>query len=219
MSPLAGLADSSEAAFQDLARISPPTVLVVLFLEQSPTPPPGWRVQRSFPLMQMIYTGETEAGSSLESPLEQPIPGSPEIQPLGESDVPEMLALTQLTQPGPFLAQTYRMGYYIGFRVDGRLVAMAGERLQLPGFTEISAVCTHPDFRGRGFAATLVQRLTANCVSQGITPFLHLRADNDPARRVYERLGFRQSRILSVMVLQLDSAPTQRTNTLGSPFD
>ena len=99
--------------------------------------------------------------------------------PLGTTDVPEMLELTAATEPGPFLPQTIEMGSYFGIRAsDGRLVAMAGERLQSTAFTEISAVCTHPDFRGRGYARALTKFLAAQILAAGKIPFLHVKSEN-----------------------------------------
>jgi predicted GNAT family acetyltransferase len=101
-----------------------------------------------------------------------------------------MLALTQLARPGPFLARTIQMGDYAGVYDGERLVAMAGERMRLPGHTEISAVCTHPDARGRGLATALTRHVARAILDRGETPILHVRRDNHDAIRVYERLGF-----------------------------
>lgn len=113
---------------------------------------------------------------------------------LGEADAPEMLDLVAWTQPGPFLARTVSLGTYLGFRSEGALVAMAGERMHLPGWTEISAVCTDPAFRGRGLAARLVRAVGAGIRARGEVPFLHTAASNVNAIRLYESLGFRLRR-------------------------
>ena len=110
---------------------------------------------------------------------------------LGEADAPEMLALATLTEPGPFFERTNRLGDFIGVRVEGRLVAMAGERLRLPGFTEVSGVCTHPDFRGRGLAGRLMRIVATRILARGERAFLHSYADNHGAIALYEALGFR----------------------------
>lgn len=110
--------------------------------------------------------------------------------PLGDADVPEMIALAELTKPGPFRAETHRLGQFWGIRRDGRLVAMAGERMKFDGYTEVSGVCAHPDWRGQGFARAL-SAFVAHCISErGETPFLHAYADNQAAIRLYEQLGF-----------------------------
>ena len=114
----------------------------------------------------------------------------PLLRRLDATDVPQMLELVALTRPGPFLPCTIELGDYYGVFDAGRLVAMAGERMQLPGFTEISAVCTHPDARRRGHAAGLTTRLAAGILDRGDVPFLHHTADNHDAGRVYRELGF-----------------------------
>ena len=105
-------------------------------------------------------------------------------------DVPAMLALVAATTPGPFLPRTIEMGRYHGSFDGDRLVAMAGERMRLPGHTEISAVCTHPDARGNGLAAALTHTVALGIVERDERPFLHVADTNHAARRVYERLGF-----------------------------
>ncbi|GAB1339002.1 GNAT family N-acetyltransferase [Streptomyces sp. E-15] len=115
---------------------------------------------------------------------------APEAVRLGPDDVPEILGLVARTRPGPFLRRTVEMGTYLGIRHRGRLVAMAGERLRLPGWTEISAVCTDPAHRGRGLATRLVRAVAAGIRERGDTPFLHVAADNAPAIRLYEAIGF-----------------------------
>jgi predicted GNAT family acetyltransferase len=127
--------------------------------------------------------------------------GAHTILELGDADVPEMLALAQLTEPGPFLSRTHTMGRFIGIRVNGRLAAMAGERMRFPGFTEVSGVCTHPDYRGRGFARKL-SSVVANATQQrGEQPFLHAWTTNRAAINLYERLGFEFRTAVEVAVL------------------
>lgn len=115
----------------------------------------------------------------------------PELVRLGWADVPEMTALVELTEPGPFLPRTIEMGVYLGYRDpdSGHLLSMAGQRLQVPGWTEISAVCTHPVARGRGLARRLVSAVAQGIVDEGRAPFLHTTADNS-ARNLYEKMGF-----------------------------
>jgi ribosomal protein S18 acetylase RimI-like enzyme len=140
--------------------------------------PAGWPVERRAEGVQM--TGDGVAGAA-----------DPEALPLGPADVPEMLDLAARTKPGPFLPRTFEMGTYLGIRHDGALVAMAGERLHPPGWTEISAVCTDPAWRGRGLASRLVLAVTAEIRARGETPFLNALATNVNAIRLYEELGFR----------------------------
>jgi len=114
----------------------------------------------------------------------------PDALRLGPADVPEMLDLVRRTQPGPFLPRTIEMGTYLGIRRDGALIAMAGERLHPPGWTEISAVCTDPAFRGEGLATRLILAVAHGIRERGETPFLHTGAANTNAIRLYESLGF-----------------------------
>ena len=137
----------------------------------------AWRVVSSFEVVQM--TAEVELGEP-----------APDAIGLGDDDVPEMLALTKLTNPGPFLPRTIEMGDYIGVREGGRLVAMAGERFRVPGWTEISAVCTAPTHRGQGLATRLLRAVAAGIEERGERVFLHVVATNAGAIRLYEALGF-----------------------------
>ncbi len=113
-----------------------------------------------------------------------------EIDELSATDVPAMLELVQLTKPGPFGKRSIELGQFWGIRVKQKLVAMTGERMHLPGFREVSAVCTHPDFRGQGFARALIAKVCQNIVARGEIPFLHVMKENAKAAQVYEQLGF-----------------------------
>ena len=127
--------------------------------------------------------------------------GDNDIVVLGDDDAPEMLALAQLTEPGPFLPRTHTMGRFVGVRINGRLAAMAGERLRFPGFTEVSGVCTHPDFRGKGLARRLSSAV-ANAIQQrGDRPFLHAWTSNHTAIALYESLGFEFRTAVHIAVL------------------
>jgi len=121
---------------------------------------------------------------------------------LTDADAPEMLALAKLTEPGPFLTRTHTMGTFIGVRIGGRLAAMAGERFRFPGYTEVSGVCTHPDFRGRGLARQLSAVVAAGIEARGERPFLHAWKTNPPAIALYESLGFEIRNEVNVAVLE-----------------
>ncbi|MFC0436961.1 GNAT family N-acetyltransferase [Kutzneria buriramensis] len=166
--------------WQDLAALVGPGARVALSAITAP-PPPGWEIVADMAGVQL--TGEQ-------------IPTAPEVEAvrLHDGDVPDMLDLVARTQPGPFLPRTIEMGRYLGIRRNGRLVAMAGERLRLSGWTEVSAVCTDPAYRGQGLASRLVLAVAAGIVDRGDTPFLHARAGNTTAIRLYETLGFRLRR-------------------------
>lgn len=123
-------------------------------------------------------------------PSPVPLPTATEIVELGPDDHADMRELAHLTKPGPFSARTPLLGRFVGVRRNGRLVAMAGERLHPTGATEVSAVCTHPDGRGSGLAAALTAAVARRIIDRGEVPFLHTTSDNEAARRVYRRLGF-----------------------------
>ena len=125
-----------------------------------------------------------------------------DIIPLSAADAAEMRALAELTQPGPFFARTHEMGEFVGVRENGNLIAMTGERLRVPGFTEISAVCTHPDARGRGLAAKLMRLVAARIAARGEQLFLHVYPHNKSAIAVYEKLGFRHRADMQLTVLR-----------------
>jgi predicted GNAT family acetyltransferase len=128
--------------------------------------------------------------------------GGFEFRVLSEVDIPDMMALTEVTRPGPFRSHTYTLGTYLGVRVDGRLAAMGGQRMHVPGYREISAVCVHPDFQGRALGRAIVERLVTMVFDEGLIPFLHVEASNAPAVSLYPRLGFVERRRLPLVVLQ-----------------
>ncbi|MFC0042324.1 GNAT family N-acetyltransferase [Actinomadura rayongensis] len=130
----------------------------------------------------------------------------PEAVVLTPADVPEMLDLVARTEPGPFASRTIELGTYLGIRRDGRLVVMAGERMHPPGHTEISAVCTDPDYRGHGLATRLIRAVIAGIHARGETPFLHAAASNVTAVRLYESLGFHLRREILFTALRVPSA-------------
>ncbi|GAB6901455.1 GNAT family N-acetyltransferase [Kineosporia succinea] len=146
------------------------------------TPPDGWPPEFDLDGFQMIGTAAHYATY-------------PDVLTLGPADVPDMLALVEQNQPGPFWARTIAMGTYVGIRdTEGRLVAMAGERLHPPGWIEISAVCTAPEARGKGCATRLVSETAARIVSRGERPLIHVAAANRTAQAIYSKLGFETRR-------------------------
>jgi predicted GNAT family acetyltransferase len=178
VSVLAGLEAPSADGYTALARMLGPSERAGLFVDVS-VATPGLAIVSAIPLLQMVHAGD-------EAP-----PVAPAVPvALLEGAVPEMMALAELARPGPFARRTREMGDYFGLRHEGALIAMAGERLHVPGHTEISAVCTHPDHLGRGHAATLTALMIARILARGERPFLHVRADNARAIALYERLGF-----------------------------
>lgn len=121
---------------------------------------------------------------------------------LTAEDVSEMLDLVNLAQPGPFLPRTIEMGQYLGLRQDGHLVSMAGERLHMTGFCEVSAVCTHPDYRGRGYGGALTTMVAEAILARQETPFLHVAPGNDTALSLYMKLGFRIRTEVQISILK-----------------
>lgn len=150
--------------------------------------PDGWRALQTFDLVQMVE----ERTSGIDCA---------EAIPLGADDVPDMLELVAATEPGPFLARTIELGDYLGIRRDGALVAMAGERFHLDGWTEISAVCTKPDHRGQGLASRLTRALIAGIQRRSERAFLHVMSTNTGAIRLYEALGFRERQHATLTVV------------------
>lgn len=165
-----------------------------IVLEKDPLPPvPGTQVTRHRLGVQMV--AETIAGGV-----------DIDFLALGDADAAEMLALATLTEPGPYFSRTHRLGSFIGVREEGRLVAMAGERMKPAGCTEVSGVCTHPGWRGRGYAGALMRAVARRIAARGETPFLHAYADNRGAIALYESLGFRMRCEVHVTVLEAAGA-------------
>ncbi|HEY4165286.1 MAG TPA: GNAT family N-acetyltransferase [Reyranella sp.] len=131
-----------------------------------------------------------------------PMPISAEMVSIGAANKPAMVELVEMTKPGPFAPEAYRMGPFSGIFDAGRLVAMAGERMSLDGFSEVSAVCTHPDYRGRGYAKQLVSLRASDIVARGKTPFLHVFPNNAAAIATYERLGFVPRRTMTFTIVK-----------------
>jgi predicted GNAT family acetyltransferase len=189
VSLFAGLSAATTDALADLVPLVPPKDFVLL-LDVAAIPNLGaeWRAADPLPVVQMV----------LEKPL---APSRLEFETLGVRDVDDMMALVDRTQPGPFKRETISMGRYVGLRDEGRLVAMAGERMKLPGHVEVSGVCTDPDFQGRGLAEALVRTIGSEIQTEGHVPFLHVLEDNERAIALYERLGFQRRALRAVTPL------------------
>jgi predicted GNAT family acetyltransferase len=180
--------DHSRAAFDGLKGLLAvdETIYVV---GQLPAEMPGWQLLSQSKAPQMV--------------CEDLKPAKPvDAIKLTSADMSEILELIALAEPGPFLSRTIEMGQYLGFRQDGRLVAMAGERLHLTGFCEISAVCTHPEIRGRGYASALTSMAATAIIARGEVPFLHVDPNNEVAIRIYQKLGFRLREEIQLNMLQ-----------------
>jgi ribosomal protein S18 acetylase RimI-like enzyme len=188
--PFADMVDMSDASFAALGELMAPSEYVVLFTGEAVTPPPAFKVL-------LAETGEQMIGTPAESAL----PGV-EIVTLGADDVPAMLALIELTKPGPFGKRTRELGTFLGIRVEGELVAMTGERMKPGNFTEMTAICVHPSHRGRGYAQALMAAVSRQIMARGEIPFLHVFTNNTSAIALYQRQGMRIHRRLHVTVLQ-----------------
>ncbi len=183
VSPLSALEGPSDDGYSSLAALVGPDATAAVFLNSPYQARSGWDYIAGAPLLQMVCeNGARSQTSTIDDPP---------IVELGTSDSPEMLELTALTKPGPFGTRTHELGYYVGIRECGKLAAMAGERLKVPGYTEVSAVCTHPDHLGKGYAARLMKEVMRRIRQRDEKPFLHVRSDNSRAIAIYERLGFR----------------------------
>jgi len=175
----AAVADHSDASLADLGALIAAHGDVALLETNPPVNVPGTIITSQDLGVRMTATGLTASPSPAVA-----------FRLLGEPDAPAMLALATLTEPGPFFAQTHRLGAFFGIEVAGQLVAMAGERMKPDGHTEVSGVCTHPDHRGRGYAGALMRHVAQRILDRGERPFLHAYASNRGAIALYESLGF-----------------------------
>jgi predicted GNAT family acetyltransferase len=187
----ASACDTSASALTALAALVHPGERVFVLQVPQIAVPSALVAVKSAAGVQMIATRRT--------PVE---PARGDIVKLTDADAAEMLALARLTEPGPFLSRTHAMGTFLGTRIDGRLAAMAGERFRFPGYTEVSGVCTHPDFRGRGLARRLSAAVAASIEARGERPLLHAWTTNVAAISLYESLGFELRAQVNVAVLE-----------------
>ena len=181
VSMFAGVAENTEEAYTELAEMIEPGRPILIGSVRVLDDHPDWMVVQITEAQQMIRN----------APIE-PTHARTDIrfEHLTPEDVPQMMKLIELTEPGPFFSRTIEMGGYIGIKVGGRLVAMGGERAKPEGYTEISAICTHPEHRGKGYAKAITVALTNEILERGETPFLHVKSTNIPAMKLYVKLGF-----------------------------
>ncbi|MGQ3210885.1 MAG: GNAT family N-acetyltransferase [Shinella sp.] len=188
--PFAAAENDDPQALADLAELARPGETLLFLQADSVVAPAGFEVLTTAPAVQMI-------AAAVPSPLPDD-----SIVPLGTADAEEMLALATLTKPGPFSLRSQELGRFWGVREGGRLVAMAGERMKQPGYTELSGVCTHPDHRGRGYARRLSLYVAARIIEGGDQPYLHAYASNIAAIALYEAIGFTLRCPMHVAALQ-----------------
>ncbi|HTI11361.1 MAG TPA: GNAT family N-acetyltransferase [Puia sp.] len=190
-----------EGSPEDMGALGPwlETGEVFFLIGELPALPAHWKVLKELPCVQMVFQGTGgREGTIKEEPEVLATQGEPVvISRLTDTDSRELYDLITKVQPGYYEPDTYRLGAYYGIRQSGKLVAVGGERLRLEGLTEISAICTDPDFTGRGYAQRLIAHLCQTHLSAGITPFLHVLETNRRAIRLYEYLGFVQRRLIS----------------------
>jgi ribosomal protein S18 acetylase RimI-like enzyme len=190
VAPFAAIVDMSPESFAALGALMSGSEVAVLFTPDPVTPPALFKIL-------LAETGEQMIGISAASSL----PGV-ETVTLGADDVPAMMELTELTKPGPFSARTHELGTFLGIRIDGQLIAMAGERMKPANYTEITAVCVHPSHRGRGYGQILLAAISRQISARGEIPFLHVFSGNGSAIALYRRQGMEIRRRLYVTVLQ-----------------
>ena len=201
VSPFGGFeGDPEPVDWEDMAGLTGPgaTVAVIATEEGQFVAPDGWTVSWTSPGVQMVGG---KGGIGRPGPPPGGVP-TDAVVPLGVDDVPEMLALVAESRPGPFASRTVEFGGYVGVRREGRLVAMAGERLRPPGSAEISAVSTHPDHRRQGLAELLIGTVAAGITARREVPFLHAAGGNTNAIRLYQALGFTVRRTVWFTVLE-----------------
>ncbi len=193
---LAACARPDGAALADLAALLAPGEVTGLLFDDPPALPSALERVDVVAVAQMLHE---DAGAVAPARIAPPAA----YVTLGDADVPEMIALARLTRPGPFAERSHTLGTFLGVRDPaGPLVAMAGQRMRLPGFHEVSAVCTHPTALGRGLAAALVAEVVRRILAAGEAPFLHVRADNERAIALYRRLGFTLRRELAYVIVR-----------------
>jgi predicted GNAT family acetyltransferase len=189
IAPFADMVDMSAQSFAALHGLMSRSEIAVLFTPDAVTAPAEFKVL-------LAETGEQMIGTPAESSIR-----GVEIVTLGADDVPAMMALTELTKPGPFSARTHELGTFLGIRIGGELVAMAGERMKPANYTEITAVCVHPSHRGRGYGQLLLAAISRQIRARDEIPFLHVFSSNASAIALYRRQGMEIRRRLHVTVL------------------
>ncbi len=192
VAPIAATRDQSAESYDSLARLLDSTQPTALAFVSTPVFPIGWTVVRALPNIQMVWRSQV------------PPPVEHSVEDLNISHIDEMLALTELNQLGRFRRRAPELGTYLGIHEASKLVAMAGEGFRFPGYTEISAVCTHPDYRSRGYASSLVSTLIQKITKRGETPFLHVGKQNAGAIRLYEKLGFKTRHSITFVIVKRD---------------
>ncbi len=196
IAPFAGVKERSEENLQKLYDLIPAERRVAISdLNDIPLDPAKWKTLHHLDCCQMVYEYPVNDFTTKNSKL---------VVPLTDEHIPQMLELTALTKPGPFLEKTILFGNYFGIFIDERLAAMTGQRMHPLPYLEVSAVCTHPDFRGHGYARSLMLHVMKLILDRYFIPFLHVLASNTTAIQLYESIGYRtRTRIFIDMIKKL----------------
>jgi predicted GNAT family acetyltransferase len=186
VSPFAATGDDGEESLLALAALASPGEKMLLVMASEITVPPEFIIERTADAVQMIADRRFDRIADNR------------IAPLNENDAGDMLELARLTKPGPFSLKALSFGRFWGIKRDGRLIAMAGERMKQPGYTELSGLCTHPDFQGQGLGKLLLRFVAGEICAAGEQPYLHAYATNTKAIALYETIGFRLRRKMNL---------------------
>ena len=194
IAPFAGVKQWNEKNLEQLNELIPiGSKVAVSYEKRVKLDESKWKVLREMDCCQMVYEYPVSSFNTANSSL---------IVPLGKEHVPEMLALTALTKPGPFFERTILFENYFGIFEDGRLAAMTGQRMHPIPYLEVSAVCTHPDFRGRGYAKALMLHVMEIIIANSFIPFLHVLTNNTTAIQLYESIGFRTRKEIFIDMIE-----------------
>ena len=194
IAPFAGMKNFNDANLKKLYEFIPAGRSVAISsLNKMDHDEGRWKLIQPMDITQMVYEHSVNIFTTKNSQL---------IVPLSDEHVPQMIELTALTRPGPFLQQTIRFKNYFGIFVDGRLAAMTGQRMHPKPYMEVSAVCTHPDFRGLGYAKALMLHVMKIILDNSFTPFLHVLSNNSNAIELYKTIGFRTRKQIFVDMIR-----------------
>lgn len=194
IAPFAGMREFNDANLKKLYEFIPANRSVAISsLHKMDHDEKKWKLIQPMDVTQMIYEVPVDTFTTKNSPL---------IVRLSDEHIPQMLELTALTKPGPFLQQTIRFKNYFGIFIEDKLAAMTGQRMHPEPYLEVSAVCTHPDFRGKGYAKTLMLHVMKIILDNSFIPFLHVLSNNFNVIELYKTLGFQQRRQIYVDVIR-----------------
>ena len=194
IAPFAGMKNFNDVNLKRLYEFIPPNRNVAISsLHKMDHDENKWKLIQPMDVTQMLYEHTVNTFTTKNSSL---------IVPLSEEHIPQMLELTAITRPGPFLQQTIRFKNYFGIFIEDRLAAMTGQRMHPLPYMEVSAVCTHPHFRGMGYAKTLMLHVMKLILDDSFTPFLHVLSNNSNAIELYKTIGFKTRKQIFVDVIR-----------------